>query len=228
MSESPVVPPAADQEGDVAPRVVSVPRYLAVVALGGAGLIAVMVLWAVAYGISREYGSDSIPWPGILPWALMPAGLITAATAVLRAGTDRQVWSPWVSGGIALVTATVGAGAHTAVAAAAHDSTLDVGATACSPADVAVLTSVSEYSPDLGRPTGQADGSCSILLAARGDATDAVGSVVAAMVADGWQLGPASADGSVTLVHEGAAVVVRAGSTDDKGWTDVVVAIPAG
>lgn len=228
MSETPVVPAPADPADATPAQRVSVLRYLSFVLIGGAGCVAIMVIAAAAYGIAREYGSPSVPWLGIAAWALLPAALWTVAMLLLRQGLGSRLWSPWLVGLVVLVLTTVLAGSLTAVAASAHDTELSTSAAACSPADVAVLTSVPGYSADLGEPTGQGDGSCSILLGANADAAGAVASVVAGMVAGGWDAAPAAADGSVQVARSGVYVVVRAGSSDGKGWTDVVVEIPAG
>lgn len=234
MTEMPAPPDPPDPSTVARPRRPSVGQYVGFAVLGGLGLLVVLVIAAGAYGIAREYGADQVPWLGIAPWALVPAAFWTAATAVLcrgretRSGWSGSPWLPWIVGvGVLAITTLLG-GVLTALAASAHDAQIARMAAACSPADVAVLTQVPGYSADLGVPTGQADGTCSIVLGARADAVGAVEAVVDAMVAGGWNAAPVAADGSVVVTRSGVYVVVRAGSSDGKGWTDVVVEIPAG
>lgn len=211
------------------PRHLSTGRSVAVWLLAALALGAALLMWAVTHGIAREYGSPSIPWLGLLPWALIPGLLAGAATAVLRAGSDRRVWSPWLVGVGVVVLATLVAGALTAAAASARDSDAASGAAVCSDADVALLTSVPGYSADLGDPTGQPDGSCSITLSVQAPASAAADVVVSTMVADGWTAASVPGDDGYPVSRDGMTVnVKRAGDTDNKGITDVTVTIPAG
>ena len=230
MSETPVVPASADPTPSVDVPRLSVPQYLLFLLLAGAGMVAILGITVAAYGIAREYGSPSIPWLGLLPWALVPAGLWTAAMAVVRRCLGPRVWSPWLVGLVVLVLTTLLAGGLTAAAASAHDADAASLAGACSASEITVLTSVPGYSAGLGEPTGQADGSCFVTLAVQGDATAAVASVAASLTADGWTTTPPSAEGIVLATKGGdpTTLVVSARGTDDKGMTDVVVAVPAG
>lgn len=196
--------------------------------LGVAAALALFVVLAGSWGLTEMYGSETVPLVGALPWVALPAVLLTASWAVTRAAVHRSARRWWVVLLALWVGLTLVVAAVVWLADQQHDADATARATACSEADVAILTSVPGYSPDLGEPTGQDDGSCSITLGALDDADAAVATVVAAMVADGWTAAPPAADGSVRVSRSGVDVVVRASATDDKGWTDVQVVAPAG
>jgi len=67
---------------------------IAVVLLVAASAVAV-VMSAAAWGLSQEFGSFDMLVLGAMPWALLPAGLVAVAVALLR-GPGRSRRTSWI------------------------------------------------------------------------------------------------------------------------------------
>lgn len=197
--------------------------------LGLAAALAILVVLGGSWGITEMYGSDAAPLLGALPWAALPAVLLTASWAVTRRAVNRSARRWWVVLLASWAALTFVVAAVVVLADRSHDADTSARADACSIDDVRVLTAVPGYSADFGVPTGQDNGDCVITIPVQGSPQDAVDAVVGELVAAGWTTELVTADGMAlgSVTRDGVTLYVEAFETDGKGWTDVLVVAPA-
>jgi hypothetical protein len=181
------------------------------------------VVLAGAWGLTAEYGSDAIPWAGILPWCVVPALLATGAFLTLRRAAGRGSWPFWVLAPVAWIVLTAVTGTAVALAARQYDATAARAAAACSDLDRALYEGLTIYRPELATPQGEDDGSCSLLLPVQGDAATALATLDASMAADGWM--PSGTEAGPRLYTRSADLMTAVPETSDKGYTDVRLSI---
>ena len=193
------------------------------VVLAALAVVSSAIVLAGAWGLTAEYGSDAIPWAGILPWCVVPALLAAGSFLILRRAAGRGAWPFWVLAPVAWIVLTAVTGAAVALAARQHDETAARAASACSDLDRALYEGLTIYRPDLATPQGEDDGSCSLLLPVQGDAVTALATLDASMNADGWT--PSGTGAGPRLYTRGTDLVTEVPETSDKGYTDVRLSI---
>ena len=191
---------------------------LAVLAIGST-----VVVLAGAWGLTVEYGSDAIPWVGVMPYCLVPALLWAGAFLALRRATGRGSWAFWILAPVAWVVLVAVSGTLVAVAAHEHDANAAAAGAACSDLDRALYEGLSIYRPDLATPQGEDDGSCSLLLPVPGDAATALAALDASMTSDGWT--PSGTGAGPRFYTRGTDLVTAVPETTSKGYTDIRLSI---
>lgn len=193
----------------------------AVLAILAAG--STVILLAGAWGLSVEYGSDAIPWVGVMPWCVVPALLGAGAFVALRRASGRGAWPLWLVAPVAWLVLVAVSGTAVAVAARQHDANAARAGAACSEADRALYEGLAVYRADLATPQGEDDGSCSLLLPLAGDAATALATLDASMSSDGWT--PSGNGAGPRLYTRGVDLVTAVPVSTDKGYTDIRLSI---
>lgn len=156
-------------------------------------LVAAFTAIAFAYSFAETYGRVSTPadfdWLPVIVLAGFPAVLLGAAITMLAGLRDRSA-PLWVTIPLAFAVMWVATGWQADSGARQHEIDDAVIAAACSPAEIAVLDSMSHLGVEYSQAAGQKNGDCSAWIMVRGDdpkaAMDELGG---RLFMDGWTLG---------------------------------------
>lgn len=162
-----------------------------------------------SHSFAEMYGEVSTPadfdWLPVIVLAGIPGVLVGAAVTMLARLTGRQA-PLWATMPLAIALMWVLTGWQADAGARQHAIDQAIIATACSPADVAVLDSMRGLGTEYSGAAGQKNGDCSAWVMVRGDEPRAAMADVAARLgSDGWSL--RSGDWADALWVKGSAVV---------------------